>query len=57
MGVQATSDLELIAMPGIQTRLDAEDEKALLDVVHNASSYAIGPTGGVEGEAFEKATS
>ncbi len=55
MGVQATSDLDLIAMPGIQTRLDAEDEKALLDVVHNASSYAIGPTGGVEGEAFEKA--
>ena len=39
-----------IEMPGMQTRLNAEEEQALLRVLRDAKSLSTGP----EGEAFEK---
>ena len=43
-------ELELIEMIGVQTRLNAEEEQALLKVLREAKTLASGP----EGEAFEK---
>lgn len=44
-----------IVMPGVQTRLTDEEEQELLRVLREANSLAIGPTGGVENNAFESA--
>ena len=45
-----TSALEMIEMPGVQTRLNGEEEQLLLSVLRKAKSLSTGP----EGEAFEK---
>ncbi len=44
------TDLKPISMPGVQTRLNPEEEQALLKVLREANTLATGP----EGEAFEK---
>ena len=43
-------DLKSIEMPGVQTRLNQDEELALLRVLREASTLSAGP----EGEAFEK---
>ena len=45
-----TETLTPIAMPGVQTRLNREEEQTLLRVLREANTLATGP----EGEAFEK---
>jgi perosamine synthetase len=52
-----TKTLNQIEMPAVQTRLNEAEEAALLRVVREGSSYAIGVggKGGVEGEKFEQA--
>ena len=44
------SNMELITFPAVQTRLNVEEEQALLRVVREGSVLAIGP----EAEQFEK---
>ena len=44
------SDMELITFPAVQTRLNVEEEQALLRVVREGSTLAIGP----EAAEFEK---
>ena len=39
-----------IKMPGVQTRLNHEEEQALLRILREANTLATGP----EAEAFEK---
>ena len=41
---------DLIQMPGVQTRLNEEEEQVLLRVLREANTLAVGP----EGQAFEK---
>ncbi len=48
-----TQTLPVIEGPGVQTRLTAEEEQAVVKVVREASSLGIGPTGGPENNAFE----
>ena len=48
MSTTATKDL--IQMPGVQTRLNCEEEQALLRVLREANTLSAGP----EGEAFER---
>ena len=45
-----TTARPLIQMPGVQTRLNHEEEQALLRVLREANTLATGP----EGEAFER---
>ncbi len=47
-------NLQLIDQPGIQTRLNQEEEQALLQTLREAPSLGIGGTGGPENNAFEK---
>lgn len=47
---KAIKELELIQMPGVQTRLNEEEEQTLLRVLREANTLATGP----EGENFEK---
>ncbi len=44
------TDLKTIKMPGVQTRLNEEEEQALLKVLREANTLATGP----EGAAFEE---
>ena len=46
----ANSKFPLIKMPGVQTRLNSEEEQALLRVLREANTLATGP----QGEEFEK---
>jgi len=50
MTTPGTGTLTPIAMPGVQTRLNHEEEQAVLRVLRNANTLATGP----EGESFEK---
>lgn len=43
-------DLQPIEMTGVQTRISAEEEQALLKVLREGTTLAVGP----EGEAFER---
>jgi len=47
---KTVNNLKPIQMPGVQTRLNEEEEQALLRVLREANTLAVGP----EGEAFEK---
>ena len=42
-----------IAGPGVQTRLNEEEEQALIQVLREANSLGIGGNGGPENDAFE----
>src|SRR5262249_47623192 len=46
--------LEPITMPGVQTRLTAEEEQVLLRVLREAGSLAVGVGGAPENDAFER---
>ena len=50
MGTQANTELELISMTGVQTRMNAKEEQVLLDVLRNAPSLSTGE----QGAAFER---
>ena len=43
-----------ISGPGVQTRLNDEEERALIRTLREAGSLGIGGTGGPENDAFEK---
>ena len=49
-----TETLKRITMPGVQTRLNAEEEQELLRVLREAGSLAVGVGGAPENDAFEK---
>ena len=48
--MSTTTTKDLIQMPGVQTRLNHEEEQALLRVLREANTLSAGP----EGEAFER---
>ncbi len=50
MATSETETLTPIAMPGVQTRLNREEEQTVLNVLREANTLTTGP----EGEAFEK---
>ena len=50
MNDTTNADRASIAMPGVQTRLNAEEEQALLRVLREANTLSAGP----EGNAFEQ---
>ena len=49
-----TETLKRITMPGVQTRLSAEEEQELLRVLREANSLAVGVGGAPENDAFER---
>lgn len=54
MPVSLTENLPPITMPGVQTRLTAEEEQELLRVLRDANSLSIGVGGAAENDAFEQ---
>ena len=55
MDRQTSQTFDPIEMPSVQTRLGEAEEQALLRVVRQGKSYAVGAPNGPEGEAFERA--